>query len=67
MEANEIKFKTIQAMNDIKYIPEGYTELCQSYIRRRLGLENTDENNKIIEEAIKIHFEQQGEKNENYR
>lgn len=33
-------------------------EDCKAYVRYSLKLEDNDENNKAIEDAIKIYFEQ---------
>ena len=58
MTPNEIKFNTIKLINGIKYMTKNQVEDCKAYVRHSLNLADIDENNKAIEEAIKIYFEQ---------
>lgn len=58
MTTSEIKFNTIKLINGIKYMTKNQVEHCKSYVRLSLKLEDTNENNNAIEEAIKIYFEQ---------
>lgn len=58
MTQSEIKFNTIKLINGIKYISKNQINDCKAYVRHVLNLENTDENNNAIEEAIKLYFEQ---------
>ena len=58
MTPNEIKFNTIKLINGIKYMTKNQVEDCKAYVRHSLNIDNTDENNNAIEEAIKIYFEQ---------
>jgi hypothetical protein len=58
MKPSEIKFNTIKLINGIKYMTKSQVEDCKAYVRHSLKLEDTDENNNAIEEAIKIYFEQ---------
>ena len=59
MTAIEIKFNTIKLINGIKYMTKNQVEDCKAYVRHTLKLDDVDENNKAIEEAIKIYFESQ--------
>ena len=58
MTISEIKFNTIKLINGIKCMTKNQVEDCKAYIRYSLKLEDTNENNNAIEEAIKIYFEQ---------
>jgi hypothetical protein len=58
MTPSEIKFNTIKLINGIKYMTKNQVEYCKAYVRHSLKLEDVDENNNAIEEAIKIYFEQ---------
>lgn len=58
MTTSEIKFNTIKLINGIKYMTKNQVEDCKDYVRHSLKLEDTNENNNAIEEAIKIYFEQ---------
>ena len=58
MTPKEIKFNTIKLINGIKYMTKNQIEDCKAYVRHSLKLEDVDENNNAIEEAIKIYFEQ---------
>ena len=58
MTPSEIKFNTIKLINGIKYMAKNQVEYCKAYVRHSLKLEDVDENNNAIEEAIKIYFEQ---------
>jgi len=58
MTPSEIKFNTIKLINGIKYMTKNQVEYCKAYVRYSLKLEDNDENNKAIEDAIKIYFEQ---------
>ena len=58
MTKSEIKFNTIKLINGIRYMTEKQIEDCKAYVRHSLNLDDIDENNKAIEEAIKIYFEQ---------
>lgn len=59
MTPSEIKFNTIKLINGIKYMNKNQVEDCKAYVRHSLKLDDIDENNTAIEEAIKIYFEQQ--------
>jgi hypothetical protein len=56
MTPSEIKFNTIKLINGIKNMTKNQVEDCKDYVRYSLNLENNDENNNAIEEAIKIYF-----------
>lgn len=58
MTPSEIKFNTIKLINGIKYMTKNQAEDCKAYVRHSLKLEDVDENNNAIEEAIKIYFDQ---------
>ena len=58
MTSNEIKFNTIKFINGVKYMTNNQIEDCKAYVRHSLKLDDTDENNDAIEEAINIYFEQ---------
>jgi hypothetical protein len=58
MTPSEIKFNTIKLINGIKYMTKNQVEDCKAYVRHSLQLADIDENNKAIEEAIKIYFKQ---------
>lgn len=58
MTPSEIKFNTIKLINGIKYMTKNQVEDCKVYVRHSLKLNDIDENNNAIEEAIKIYFEQ---------
>ena len=58
MTPSEIKFNTIKLINGIKYMTKNQVEDCKAYVRHSLKLDDIDENNKAIEEAINIYFEQ---------
>lgn len=58
MTSNEIKFNTIKFINGVKYMTNNQIEDCKAYVRHSLKLDDTDENNNAIEEAINIYFEQ---------
>ena len=55
---SEIKFNTIKLINGIKYMTKNQVEDCKAYVRHSLKLDDIDENNNAIEEAIKIYFKQ---------
>ena len=57
MTPSEIKFNTIKLINGIKYMTKNQVEDCKAYVGYSLKLEDNDENNKAIEDAIKIYFE----------
>ena len=59
MSEQEIQFSTIKIISGIKYMSENQVEDCKSYVRYSLKLDNIDENNKAIEGAIKMYFDQQ--------
>jgi hypothetical protein len=56
MTESEIKMHTIKQINGIKHLPGEMVEGCKDDVRRTLGLEDTEENNRIIQEAIKTYF-----------
>jgi len=58
MTPSEIKFNTIKLINGIKHMTKNQVEDCKDCVRHSLKLEDVDENNNAIEEAIKIYFEQ---------
>ena len=58
MTPSEIKFNTIKLINGIKRMSKNQVEDCKDCVRHSLKLEDVDENNNAIEEAIKIYFEQ---------
>lgn len=58
MTPSEIKFNTIKILNGIKYMAKNQVEHCKAYVRHKLKLDDIDENNNAIEEAIKIYFNQ---------
>ena len=58
MKTSEIKFNTIKLINGIKYMSKNQVKDCQAYVRDTLKLEDTAENNNIIEKVIKIYFKQ---------
>ena len=57
MTTSEIKFNTIKLITGIKHMTKKQVEDCKDYVRYSLNLEDNDENNNAIEEAIKIYFE----------
>ena len=59
MTENEIKFKEIKLINGVKYMTENQVDDFKAYVRIYLNLEDTEENNKPIEEAVKMYFSQQ--------
>lgn len=58
MTPSEIKFNTIKLIIGIKYMTKNQVEDCKAYVRHSLKLDDIDENNNAIEEAIKIYFKQ---------
>jgi hypothetical protein len=58
MTPSEIKINTIKLINGIKYMTKNQVDDCKEYVRYSLKLDNSDENNKNIEEGIKLYFEQ---------
>lgn len=51
---NDIKFKTIQLLNGIKYMSKGQFEDFKYYICHILEIEKTDHNFDVIREAVDI-------------
>lgn len=58
MTENEIKFKAIELINGVKYMTTNQINDFKAYVRHHLNLEDAEENNKPIEEAVKIYFSQ---------
>ena len=56
MDANTIKFKTIQFINGLKYMSEKQVSNAKHIICNDLQVEKSQENFKIIEEGIKTYF-----------
>jgi hypothetical protein len=59
MEASEIKFKTIQFVNGIKYLSEKQVEDLGYVMCQNLGIEKCEKNFAIVREACKTYFELQ--------
>ena len=59
MDANKIKFKTIQFINGSKYLSEKQVEDLCYMMCHDLGIEKCEENFLIIRDGIKIYFELQ--------
>jgi hypothetical protein len=56
MDANTIKFKTIQFINGLKYMSEKQVDDAKHIICCDLRIDKSEENFKIIEEGIKTYF-----------
>ena len=56
MDANTIKFKTIQFINGLKYMSEKQVNDAKHIICCDLEIEKSEENFNIIEEGIKTYF-----------
>ena len=56
MNESDIKFKTMQFLQEIKYMTIEQTNHFKAYVRHRLNLKNTDKINKLIQEVIEIYF-----------
>ena len=59
MENEEIKFKTIQLINGIKYLSTDQFDDFKYYACHRLGIEKTEENFEVIKEAVELYFKTQ--------
>lgn len=56
MDANTIKFKTIQFVNGLKYMTEKQVSDAKHIICSDLQIEKSEENFNVIEDAIKTYF-----------
>ena len=56
MDANTIKFKTIQFVNGLKYMSEKQVSDAKHIICSDLQIEKTEENFNVIEDGIKTYF-----------
>ena len=56
MDANTIKFKTIQFINGLKYMSEKQVSAAKHIICSDLQIEKSEENFKIIQDGIKTYF-----------
>lgn len=56
MNANTIKFKTIQLISGLKYMSEKQVDDAKHIICSDLQIEKSEENFNIIEDGIKTYF-----------
>ena len=56
MDANTIKFKTIQFINGLKYMSEKQVDDAKHIICCDLQIDKSEENFNVIEEGIKTYF-----------
>lgn len=59
MDANTIKFKTIQFINGTKYLTPKQVDDLKYIITHKLKIEKTEDTDKAIEEGIKTYFDMQ--------
>lgn len=57
MDANTIKFKTIQFINGVKYLAPKQIEDLKYIITHNLKIKKTEDTDKAIEEGVKTYFE----------
>lgn len=57
MDANIIKFKTIQFINGVKHLAPKQIDNLKYIITHNLKIEKTEDTDKAIEEGIKTYFE----------
>ena len=59
MEVNTIKFKTVQFINGVSYLPPKQVDDLKYIITHNLKIEKTQDTDIAVEEGIKIYFEMQ--------
>jgi len=57
MDANTIKFKTIQFVNGTKYISNSHLDYLKHIMCHNLEIEKTEDNFKAVEDGVKTYFE----------
>ena len=59
MDANTIKFKTIQLINGVSYLTPKQVDDIKYIVTHNLNIDKTEETDKAVEKGIKTYFDMQ--------